>query len=129
MRPGPLHGRPWAAPHQNEPGQHETTVAPAGHGIRCLSAREPHRKDPLCPLGGVIDERMHLSRSFQYSKGFLQWALLVPSYAPDWHLGVRLASSGKLMAFITAVLLPHIPLCPHTSFAHASGGCASTPSP
>lgn len=77
----------------------------------------------------MIDERMQLSRSFQYSKGFLQWALLVPSYAPDWHLGVRLASSGKLMAFITAVLLPHIPLCPHTSFAQASGGCASTPSP
>lgn len=40
---------------------------------------------------------------FKYSQPFLQWALLVPEYKPEWHVGVRLTSSKKLMAFITAI--------------------------
>ncbi|KAI0780696.1 N-myristoyl transferase [Trametes elegans] len=40
---------------------------------------------------------------FQYSAEFLSWALMPPGYHKDWHIGVRVASSKKLVAFISAV--------------------------
>lgn len=40
---------------------------------------------------------------FDYSIPFLQWALTPPGYHKDWHVGVRNASTGKLLAFITGV--------------------------
>ena len=40
---------------------------------------------------------------FNYSQEFLQWALQPPGYQADWVLGVRVSSSGKLVAFITGV--------------------------
>eukprot|EP00605_Chrysophyceae_sp_TOSAG23-4_P001542 GSChrysophyteH1.ASY1.ANO1.1691.1 assembled CDS len=45
---------------------------------------------------------------FDYSKEFLIWALTVPGFRKEWHVGVRLPSKeegkpGKLMATITAV--------------------------
>ena len=40
---------------------------------------------------------------FQYSKEFLKWALQPPGYHVDWHLGVRVKGTGKLVAFITGV--------------------------
>lgn len=40
---------------------------------------------------------------FNYSQEFLQWALQPPGYQEDWVLGVRVSSSGKLVAFITGV--------------------------
>lgn len=39
---------------------------------------------------------------FDYSKEFLRWALTVPGYNPDWHIGVR-TDKGKLVAFITGI--------------------------
>jgi len=40
---------------------------------------------------------------FDYSREFLQWALMPPGWLPQWHVGVRLSKSGKLYGFITAV--------------------------
>lgn len=40
---------------------------------------------------------------FDYSIGFLQWALTQPGYLKDWHVGVRNAKTGVLMGCITAV--------------------------
>jgi glycylpeptide N-tetradecanoyltransferase len=40
---------------------------------------------------------------FKYSQAFLQWALQVPGFVRDWHLGVRIGSSGRLMGFISAI--------------------------
>eukprot|EP00949_MAST-11_sp_MAST-11-sp1_P002788 g2788.t1 len=40
---------------------------------------------------------------FDYSKEFLQWALLSPGFHKDWHVGVRRESNNKLMAFITGI--------------------------
>jgi len=40
---------------------------------------------------------------FDYSIPFLEWALTPPNYPPSWHVGVRSASSKKLVAFISAV--------------------------
>lgn len=40
---------------------------------------------------------------FDYSREFLRWALLPPGWHPSWHVGVRVKSNKKLVAFITAV--------------------------
>lgn len=40
---------------------------------------------------------------FAYSKEFLRWALGSPGYLADWHSGVRVTATGKLVAFISAI--------------------------
>lgn len=40
---------------------------------------------------------------FNYSSEFLRWALQPPGYREDWHVGVRVATSKKLVAFISAI--------------------------
>ncbi|EPY50486.1 N-myristoyltransferase 1 [Schizosaccharomyces cryophilus OY26] len=42
---------------------------------------------------------------FAYSAEFLRWALMSPGYVKDWHVGVRVKASNKLVAFISAVPL------------------------
>lgn len=40
---------------------------------------------------------------FDYSRDFLQWALTPPGYLRQWHTCVRVKSSKKLVAFISAI--------------------------
>jgi len=40
---------------------------------------------------------------FDYSPEFLQWALQPPGWLADWHCGVRVVKSKKLVGFISAV--------------------------
>jgi glycylpeptide N-tetradecanoyltransferase len=40
---------------------------------------------------------------FDYKKEFLRWALLPPGQPDDWHIGVAVKATGKLVGFITAV--------------------------
>lgn len=40
---------------------------------------------------------------FAYSKEFFNWALKAPGWKKQWHLGVRVRKSKKLVAFISAV--------------------------
>lgn len=40
---------------------------------------------------------------FAYGADFLRWALTPPGHRPAWHVGVRAAASGRLVAFITGV--------------------------
>jgi glycylpeptide N-tetradecanoyltransferase len=40
---------------------------------------------------------------FDYPKAFLAWALKAPGWRRDWHLGVRIAATKKLVAIITAI--------------------------
>ncbi|KAK8864148.1 glycylpeptide N-tetradecanoyltransferase [Kwoniella newhampshirensis] len=40
---------------------------------------------------------------FNYQKEFLLWALTAPGYVPDWHIGVRVQKTGKLIAFISGI--------------------------
>lgn len=40
---------------------------------------------------------------FNYSASFFKWALKSPGWLPQWHVGVRVASSGKLVAFISGI--------------------------
>jgi hypothetical protein len=37
---------------------------------------------------------------FDYSVPFLRWAMQPPCYRPQWHVGVRVVQTGKLVAFI-----------------------------
>lgn len=40
---------------------------------------------------------------FDYSADFLKWALLPPGWKKAWHIGVRVASNKKLVAFISGI--------------------------
>lgn len=40
---------------------------------------------------------------FDYAPAFLRWALMPPGWLKEWHVGVRVAKSGKLVGFISAV--------------------------
>ncbi|XP_037795690.1 glycylpeptide N-tetradecanoyltransferase-like [Penaeus monodon] len=50
---------------------------------------------------------------FDYSKEFLRWALMPPSWKPQWHVGVRVTKSNRLVGFISAVPA-HIRIYDHT---------------
>jgi len=40
---------------------------------------------------------------FDYSPAFLKWAMHPPGYKQEWHVGVRVKASHKLVAFISAI--------------------------
>ena len=40
---------------------------------------------------------------FDYSPDFLKWALQPPGWLQDWHVGVRVVKSKKLVGFISAI--------------------------
>ncbi|KAK9473275.1 acyl-CoA N-acyltransferase, partial [Dipodascopsis tothii] len=40
---------------------------------------------------------------FSYSPEFLDWALKAPGWRKDWHVGVRVAGTKKLVAFISGI--------------------------
>ncbi|ODV88192.1 hypothetical protein CANARDRAFT_26341 [[Candida] arabinofermentans NRRL YB-2248] len=40
---------------------------------------------------------------FDYSAKFFEWALKPPGWKKDWHVGVRVKSTGKLVAFISGI--------------------------
>lgn len=40
---------------------------------------------------------------FDYSPDFLKWALQPPEWLQDWHVGVRVVKSKKLVGFISAI--------------------------
>lgn len=40
---------------------------------------------------------------FDYQPEFLRWALQPPRWLKEWHVGVRVAKSGRLIAFISAI--------------------------
>lgn len=40
---------------------------------------------------------------FDYSAPFLAWALTPPGHVADWHVGIKAAASGRLVAFISGV--------------------------
>ncbi|KAL8283305.1 hypothetical protein RQP46_005715 [Phenoliferia psychrophenolica] len=40
---------------------------------------------------------------FDYSADFIEWALRPPGYVPDWHVGIRVAATNKLVAFISGI--------------------------
>ncbi|EEB94422.1 hypothetical protein MPER_06766, partial [Moniliophthora perniciosa FA553] len=57
----------------------------------------------LLSLNYVEDD--DASFRFKYSAQFLEWALQPPGYFKEWHVGVRVKSNKKLVAFISGVPL------------------------
>ncbi|KAF2709506.1 N-myristoyl transferase [Pleomassaria siparia CBS 279.74] len=51
-----------------------------------------------------VEDREAMFR-FRYSPSFLNWALKAPGWKKEWHVGVRAAASGKLVAFISGIPL------------------------
>ncbi|GAA55704.1 glycylpeptide N-tetradecanoyltransferase [Clonorchis sinensis] len=95
----------------------------------CIEPDKPHeaiRKEPYSVPGGFswceislnddaqlqelydllyenyVEDDDHLFR-FDYSKHFLKWALQPPGWHPDWHVGLRVNKSEKLVGFIAAI--------------------------
>ncbi|KAG4303872.1 hypothetical protein PORY_002726 [Pneumocystis oryctolagi] len=40
---------------------------------------------------------------FDYSTSFLTWAMMPPGFHKDWHIGVRVSASKKLVAFVSGI--------------------------
>lgn len=55
----------------------------------------------LLSLNYVEDDQA--SFRFDYSAAFLHWALQAPGFKKDWHIGVRVKASKRLVAFISGI--------------------------
>lgn len=51
---------------------------------------------------------------FNYSKEFLQWALMPPNYVPEWHVAIRRKRDSKLLAFISGIPMTMSMGVPHS---------------
>ncbi|KAK9462137.1 acyl-CoA N-acyltransferase [Lipomyces oligophaga] len=40
---------------------------------------------------------------FKYAPEFLDWAMRIPNYQPEWHVGVRVVATKKLVAYISGI--------------------------
>lgn len=40
---------------------------------------------------------------FDYAAEFIEWALKPPGYVPDWHVGIRVSDTNKLVGFISGI--------------------------
>ncbi|MCJ1287944.1 glycylpeptide N-tetradecanoyltransferase [Xylographa opegraphella] len=54
-------------------------------------------------LSGHYVEDDHATFRLTYSVSFLDWALKSPGWRKEWHIGVRVSKSKKLVAFISGV--------------------------
>lgn len=54
-------------------------------------------------LNGHYVEDQGAQFRLNYSLSFFNWALKAPGWRKEWHVGVRAAKSGKLVAFISAI--------------------------
>jgi len=63
---------------------------------------------------------------FDYSIPFLRWAMQPPGFRPQWHIGVRVTQTQKLVAFIGAT--PAELYC-HGARVQASAAVSALPSP
>lgn len=66
-----------------------------------------NNKDQLLELYTLLNENYvedddNMFR-FDYSPGFLKWALQPPGWLKQWHVGVRVIKNHKLVGFISAV--------------------------
>jgi len=52
--------------------------------------------------GHYVEDQEAMFR-FNYSAAFLDWALKAPGWLKEWHVGVRVATSKKLVAFISGI--------------------------
>ncbi|KAG6428593.1 hypothetical protein SASPL_112845 [Salvia splendens] len=56
----------------------------------------------LLLMNNYVEDDDNLFR-FNYTKEFLRWGLRPPGFYQNWHIGVRVKASKKLVAFITGI--------------------------
>ncbi len=87
--------------HLDDASIHHAVDIPAAHDLNAAPNRTcGHRDAPLRWQSHVSGQCFHSGvarRRFKYSKEFLQWALRGPGFVPEWHVGVRVATSRKLV--------------------------------
>lgn len=49
-----------------------------------------------------VEDSEHTFR-FDYPVDFLRWALVIPGFNPEWHVGVRVSKTKKLLGFISGI--------------------------
>ncbi|KAK4719139.1 hypothetical protein R3W88_017477 [Solanum pinnatisectum] len=79
----------------NLPSPYEWTTCDLGSEDMCSEVY-------LLLTNNYVEDDENMFR-FNYSKEFLRWALHPPGYYKSWHIGVRVKTSKKLVAFITGV--------------------------
>lgn len=84
--------------------RHEPYSLPSGFVWDTLDLLDPLILKELYTLlnENYVEDDDNMFR-FDYSPEFLQWALQPPGWSRDWHCGVRVAKSEKLVGFISAV--------------------------
>ncbi|XP_052801642.1 glycylpeptide N-tetradecanoyltransferase 1-like [Mya arenaria] len=82
----------------------ESYSLPSGFNWDTLDIRDPLILKELYTLlnENYVEDDDNMFR-FDYSPEFLQWALQPPGWRKEWHCGVRVVKSGKLVGFISAV--------------------------
>jgi glycylpeptide N-tetradecanoyltransferase len=75
---------------------------PAGFEWSHLDVKDDYQLGELYKLltENYVEDDDNMFR-FDYSREFLQWALLSPGYKMEWHVGVR--KKGELVAFISGI--------------------------
>ncbi|OXG11802.1 glycylpeptide N-tetradecanoyltransferase [Cryptococcus neoformans Ze90-1] len=99
MEEGPIDDPKTPADVKQEPG-----VLPAGFEWSTIDINDEEQSKEvyvlLCENYVEDDDAMF---RFNYSREFLLWALTAPGYLPDWHIGVRVQKTKKLVAFISGI--------------------------
>ncbi|RXW20085.1 hypothetical protein EST38_g5786 [Candolleomyces aberdarensis] len=77
---------------------------PSGYEWSVLDIKDPEQtKEVYDLLSRNYVEDDYAAFRFQYSAEFLKWALTPPGYHKEWHIGVRMSSNKRLIAFISGV--------------------------
>lgn len=77
---------------------------PAGFRWDTIDVHDDKQLDELYTLltNNYVEDDESLFR-FDYSPGFLRWALCPPDWVQHWHCGVRVEKTAKLVGFISAI--------------------------
>jgi len=84
--------------------QQEPYPLPDGYEWADLDVDDPEQLDAIYNLlrEHYVEDDDNMFR-FNYSKNFLLWALKPPGFRREWHLGVRVIGTTKIVGFITAI--------------------------
>ncbi|KIR32095.1 glycylpeptide N-tetradecanoyltransferase [Cryptococcus deuterogattii MMRL2647] len=102
--PAPIEEGPIDDPKTPADVRQEPGVLPAGFEWSTIDIHDEEQSKEvyvlLCENYVEDDDAMF---RFNYSREFLLWALTAPGYLPDWHIGVRVQKTKKLVAFISGI--------------------------
>ncbi|KAJ7141688.1 Myristoyl-CoA:protein N-myristoyltransferase, N-terminal domain-containing protein [Mycena crocata] len=91
-------------PKPREEVRQEPYPLPAEFEWCTVDVQDRHQNEELHDLLSLhyVEDQSVMLR-FKYSSEFLLWALTPPGYFKEWHVGVRVSSNKKLVAFIAGI--------------------------